>query len=405
MSTDNKNLLSKRVLTMAESATLEMTRRSRELKDKGVDVISLSIGEPDFNTPEIAKKAAITAINNNDSHYPPVPGVMALRKAISEKLKHDNNLDYAPAQIIVSNGAKQSISNVFLAILNDDDEVVIPAPYWVSYPEMVKMAGGKPVFVYSDVQHDFKITGEQLEKVITPKTKALIFSSPCNPSGSVYSKSELESIAKVLKNHPNIIVIADEIYEYIQFGGKHESIGQFDYLKDQLVVVNGVSKGYAMTGWRIGYIAAPLYIANACSKIQGQMTSGCSTISQAAALEAMKLNPDNSQEIKTMTATFKSRRDMLYALLKEIPGMIPNYPQGAFYIFPDISYYFGKTDGETVIKGSMDLCLYLLDKAQVALVSGDAFGCDNCIRFSYSTSDDALREAVRRIKAALERLH
>lgn len=405
MSTDNKNLLSKRVLTMAESATLEMTRRSRELKDKGIDVISLSIGEPDFNTPEIAKEAAITAIRNNDSHYPPVPGVMPLRKAIAEKLKNDNNLDYEPAQIIVSNGAKQSISNVFLAILNDDDEVVIPVPYWVSYPEMVKMAGGKPVYVYSDVKHDFKITGEQLEEVITSKTKALIFSSPCNPSGSVYSKDELESIAKVLKNHPNIIVIADEIYEYIQFGGKHESIGQFDYLKDQLVIVNGVSKGYAMTGWRIGYIAAPMFIASACSKIQGQMTSGCSTISQAAALEAMKLNPRNSEEIKTMTATFKARRDMLYELLKEIPGMIPNFPQGAFYIFPDISYYFGKTDGETVIKGSMDLCLYLLDKAQVALVSGDAFGCDECIRFSYSTSENILREAVKRIKAALERLY
>lgn len=405
MSTDNKNLLSKRVLTMAESATLEMTRRSRELKDKGIDVISLSIGEPDFNTPEIAKEAAITAIRNNDSHYPPVPGVMPLRKAIAEKLKNDNNLDYEPAQIIVSNGAKQSISNVFLAILNDDDEVVIPVPYWVSYPEMVKMVGGKPVYVYSDVKHDFKITGEQLEEVITSKTKALIFSSPCNPSGSVYSKDELESIAKVLKNHPNIIVIADEIYEYIQFGGKHESIGQFDYLKDQLVIVNGVSKGYAMTGWRIGYIAAPMFIASACSKIQGQMTSGCSTISQAAALEAMKLNPRNSEEIKTMTATFKARRDMLYELLKEIPGMIPNFPQGAFYIFPDISYYFGKTDGETVIKGSMDLCLYLLDKAQVALVSGDAFGCDECIRFSYSTSENILREAVKRIKAALERLY
>lgn len=390
---------------MAESATLKMDQLGKEMKEKGIDVISLSIGEPDFNSPESAKQAAITAIRNNDTHYPPVPGVKALREAIAKKLKDDNNLDYTFSQIIVSGGAKQSISNIFLAIVNEGDEIIIPAPYWVSYPEMVSMAGGKPVFIQSDIKSDFKINAQQLEEAITEKTKAFIFSSPCNPSGSLYSKQELEALAEVFRNYPNIIIIADEIYEYIQFGEKHESIGQFDYLKDRLIIVNGVSKGYAMTGWRIGYIAAPQYIANACSKIQGQTTSGCSTISQAAALEAMKLNPKNSIEIKTMIATFQERRELLYNLLKEIPGMIPNYPQGAFYIFPDVSAYFGKTDGKTVINGSNDMCLYLLDKAHVALVSGDAFGVDNCIRFSYSTSDDLLKEAVKRIKAALAQLH
>jgi len=401
----NNLVLSNRVLNMAESATLAMTNKSRELKAQGIDVISLSIGEPDFNTPESAKQAGIDAINNNDTHYPPVPGTPALRKAVAAKLKRDNGLDYKESEIIISNGAKQAITNTFLAILNEGDEVIIPAPFWVSYPEMVKLGGGVPVIVKSDMAHNFKITAEQLEKAITPKTKAFIINTPCNPSGSVFTKEELQSIANVLAKHPNIIVISDEIYEFIQYEHKHESMGQFSELRDRLVIVNGVAKGYAMTGWRIGYIAAPEAIVKATNKIQGQYTSGICTIAQAAALKAMELCPENSTEIQNMLKAFRNRRDMLYKLLNEIPGVKANMPAGAFYMFPEVKSYYGKTDGQTVIKGSDDLCMWLLYNAHVACVAGNAFGNDDCIRLSYATSEDKLREAVRRIKEALTKLH
>ena len=398
-------ILSNRVLNMAESATLAMTNKSRELKAQGIDVISLSIGEPDFNTPEAAKQAGIDAIQNNDTHYPPVPGTPALRKAVAAKLKRDNGLDYKDTDIIISNGAKQAITNTFLAILNEGDEVIIPAPFWVSYPEMVKLGGGVPVIIKTDIEHDFKITAEQLEAAITPKTKAFIINTPCNPSGSVFTKEDLTAIANVLKKYPNIIVISDEIYEYIQYGQKHESMGQFEFLKDRLVLVNGVAKGYAMTGWRIGYIAAPQAIVKATNKIQGQYTSGICTIAQAAALKAMELCPDNSPEIQAMLKAFRSRRDMLHDMLNEIPGVKCNMPAGAFYVFPEVKSYYGKTDGQTTITGSDDLCMYLLYNAHVACVAGKAFGNDDCIRLSYATSEDKLIEAVKRIKAALAKLH
>ena len=398
-------ILSNRVLNMTESATLAMTNKSRELKAQGIDVISLSIGEPDFNTPVSAKQAAIDAINNNDTHYPPVPGTPALRKAIAAKLKRDNGLDYKETEILVSNGAKQAINNTLQAILNDGDEVIIPAPFWVSYPEMVKLSGGVPVIVKSDMAHDFKITAEDLEKAITTKTKALLFNTPCNPSGSVFTKAELSAIAEVLKKHPNIIVISDEIYEFIQYEHKHESMGQFDFLKDRLVIVNGVAKGYAMTGWRIGYIAAPEAIVKAANKIQGQITSGICTIAQAAAVKALELCPENSEEIRNMMKAFRERRDTVVKMMNEIPGVKCNTPAGAFYVFPDMKYYFGKTDGETVIKDSDDLCMWLLYNAHVACVAGESFGNGDCIRISYATSLDKLVEAVRRIKEALTKLH
>lgn len=397
-------ILSQRVNNMAESATLKMTQKSRELKAQGVDVISLSIGEPDFNTPEAAKQAGIAAINSNDTHYPPVPGTPALRKAIAEKLKRDNGLDYKETEIIVSNGAKQAITNVLLAIIDKGDEVIIPIPYWVSYPEMVKLADGKPVFINTTAEQHFKITAKQLEAAITPKTKAFIFSTPCNPSGSVYTKEELSSLVEVFKKYPKIIVMSDEIYEFIQYDHKHESMGQFTDLKSRLVIINGVSKGYAMTGWRVGYIAAPQTIISACNKIQGQYTSGVCSIAQAASLEAAKLCPENSPEIQNMIKAFKSRRDLLFNLLNEIPGLKINMPSGAFYMFPEIKSYFGKSDGKTTINDSNDLCMYLLYDAHVACVSGTAFGCNDCIRISYATSEDKLREAMRRIKEALSKL-
>lgn len=401
---DSSQFLSDRVRSMSESATLEMTRKSRELREKGVDVITLSIGEPDFNTPDAVKKAAITAIQQNDTHYPPVPGTMALRKAIANKLLRDNGLHYDATQIVVSNGAKQSIMNVFMSILNAGDEVIIPAPYWVSYPDMVKMAGGQSVFIYSTVKEDFKISPEQLEKAITARTKAFIFSSPCNPSGSVYTRAELEALAMVFEKHPHILVISDEIYEIIRFGGRHESIAQFNSLKNNVVVINGLSKGFAMTGWRVGYVAAPKPIADACNTLQGQYTSGCSSISQAAALEAINTIPDDSAEITEMVKQFKIRRDVLYGLLNDIEGVIPNLPEGAFYLFPDVSYYFGKSNGKWTVNNSTDLCLYLLDEAHVALVSGDAFGCDSCIRFSYATTEAQIKEAVKRVATALKKI-
>ncbi|MCK4360733.1 MAG: pyridoxal phosphate-dependent aminotransferase [Bacteroidales bacterium] len=398
------NNLSDRVNNLSESATLEMTRLSRNLKAEGHDVITLSIGEPDFNTPEHIKEAAKKAINDNHTHYTPVSGFPELRKAIAGKLKRDCNLDYEPDQIVVSNGAKQSIANVILCIVNPGDEVIVPSPYWVSYPEIVKLAEGKMVEIPTTIETDFKVTPEQVEKAITEKTKAFIFSSPCNPTGSVYSKDELKAIAEVISKHKNIFIISDEIYEYINFKGTHESIAQFDFIKDQVIIVNGVSKGYAMTGWRIGYIAAPKFIAKACDTLQGQYTSGASSISQLAALKAIDTNPSDSEDLKKMLNAFNERRNLILKLLKEIPGIKANIPDGAFYVFPDISDYFGKSDGEKTINNSKDFCMYILEKVYVALVPGGAFGNQNCVRISYATSKELLIEAISRIKKALAEL-
>lgn len=381
-----------------------MTRLSRELKSKGVDVITLSIGEPDFDTPNNIKDAGKKAIDDNITHYPPVPGFMELREEIAKKLKRDNNLDFEASQIVVSTGAKHSLINVFMCILNDGDEVIIPAPYWVSYPEMVVLSGGKPIIIDTCIDCDFKITPEQIEKAITPRTKALLFNSPSNPTGSVYTKDELAAIAEVLAKHPDILIVADEIYEYINFGGEHFSLASFPEIKDQVVIVNGVSKGMAMTGWRIGYIAGPQFIAAACTKLQGQYTSGTGTISQMAALEAVKTDPKESEALKTMVSAFRERRDLLIDLVKDIPGMKSNVPEGAFYLFPDISYYFGKSDGKDSINNSTELCMYLLNKGHVALVPGEAFGSPECIRISYATSKELITEAVHRIKSALAKL-
>lgn len=401
----NTDFLSNRVKNLSESATLKMTQKSRELKDLGHDVIALSIGEPDFNTPESIKEAAIKAIHNNLTHYTPVNGFPALLKAVCQKLKRDNGLDYTPDQIIISNGAKQSIANIMYALINPGDEVIVPSPYWVSYPEVVKLAEGKMIDIKASVDNEFKFTAEQLEAVITDKTKILIFSSPCNPTGSVYSKEELKAIAEVVAKHKNIYIISDEIYEFINFKGKHESIAQFDFIKDQVILVNGVSKGYSMTGWRIGYIAAPAFIAKACNKIQGQYTSGASSISQMAALDAMLADPKVSDEMQLMVKTFNQRRDLVLELLKDVPNIKTNTPDGAFYVFPDVSFYFGKSNGNLKIKNAADLCMYILEKKFVGLVPGCAFGDPNCIRISYATSDDILIEAIKRIKSALAELN
>jgi len=400
----DSTILSDRLLSMTESATLEMTRLSRELRDKGHDVITLSIGEPDFNTPEPIKEAGKKAIDENYTHYPPVPGFPELREAIAKKLKRDNGLEFNQNQVVISNGAKQSIANVLLCILNEGDEVIVPAPYWVSYPSMIKMAGGKTIVIEADIESDFKITPEQIENAITDRTKAFLFNSPSNPTGTVYTKKELESIAKVFEKYPDILIIADEIYEYNLFEGDHISLASFDQIKDQVAVINGVSKGYAMTGWRIGYIAAPQIIANACNKVQGQYTSGAGSISQMAALKAISTDPKQSAELKMMVSAFKERRDLLIGLINKIPGIITNKPNGAFYLFPDVSYYYGKSDGSATINNSTDLCLYLLDKAHVALVPGEAFGSPECIRISYATSKEQITEAINRIKPALENL-
>ncbi|NCA77307.1 MAG: pyridoxal phosphate-dependent aminotransferase [Alphaproteobacteria bacterium] len=396
--------LTQRIQYLAESETLAMSRKSRELKALGHDVINLSLGEPDFNTPDYIKEAAKEAIDKNFTFYPPVAGYEDLRKAICLKLKRDNNLDYECNQIVVSTGAKQSIANVVLSLVNPGDEVLVPAPYWVSYKEIIKVAEGKAVFIPATIENDFKVTPQQLEAAITPKTRLLIYSSPCNPTGSVYSRDELKGIAEVIVKYPNITIIADEIYEHINFIGKHESICQFDFIKDRVVLVNGVSKGFAMTGWRIGFIAAPVDIAKACDKLQGQFTSGASSIAQRAALKAFATAPDDTPDMKIMLKAFRERRDLMLKLLAEIPGMKLNHPDGAFYIFPDISCYFGKSDGKTNVANANDLCLYLLNKVYVALVPGDAFGDPRCIRFSYATGIDKLTEAVRRIKQALEEL-
>lgn len=393
--------IAQRIQELSESETLAMTRRSRELIAQGIDVINLSIGEPDFNTPENIKAAAIKAIHENKTHYPPVPGFPELRKAISMKLKRDNNLDYPPEQIVVSTGAKHSITNAILALVNDGEEVILPAPYWVSYKEMVKLARGKAVFIPSTCENNFKITAEELERHITPKTKVIMYSSPCNPSGSVYSRDELEAFAKVIARHPWVYVISDEIYELINMEGKHESIAQFPEIRDQVIIINGVSKGFAMTGWRLGYMAAPLPIARACDKLQGQFTSATSSISQYAALEAMLTDPQASRELQEMVTTFQHRRDTMLEILKTIPGIKTHIPQGAFYFFPDVTSYFGKSFNGKVINNAMELTMYLLDVGHVALVPGDAFGDPKCIRLSYAASMEQLLEAMDRIRKAL----
>lgn len=399
-----EKFLSKRVKSLSESATLAMTRRSRELKEQGHDVINLSIGEPDFDTPECVKESGINAIKENFTHYTPVAGIPELRKSIAQKLKRDNALEFEDTQVVVSNGAKQSIANAVLSLTDHGDEVIIPAPYWVSYPEMVKLAGGIPKEIPTTIDSDFKITPRQLRSAITGKTKLFLFSSPCNPTGTVYSRDELKALAEVLAERKDIFIISDEIYEYINFKGRHESIAQFEELKERVIVVNGVSKGYAMTGWRIGYIAAPLFIAKACDTLQGQYTSGASSIGQKAALKAVNTGPCTSDELNKMLKAFKERRDIVLKMLEKIPGMITNVPDGAFYIFPDIKHYIGMYDGKSIIKDSTDLCLYVLNKSKVAMVPGSAFGNPNCVRISYATSKDLLIEAVKRIKQALESL-
>lgn len=397
-------ILSDRINRLSESATLEMARKSRELKEQGIDVINLSIGEPDFDTPDDIKAAAHQAIDDNLTHYTPVPGTIELRRAIAKKLKEENNLNFAPDQIVVSNGAKQSIANALLCLVNPGDEVIVPSPYWVSYPEMVKLAEGEMVEIKAQIDQDFKVTAEQVEAVITPKSKVFLFSSPCNPSGSVYTHDELKALAEVFEKHPNIFIISDEIYEYINFNGSHESIAQFEAIRDRVIIINGVSKGYAMTGWRIGYMAAIPEIAKACSKLQGQITSGPSSISQQASVIAIEKMNAHSKDVMEMLNAFKERRELVLGLLKEIPGVIPNEANGAFYVFPNISYYFGKSNGSITIKNDEDLCLYLLDKAHIACVAGGAFGNDQCIRLSYATSSDLLKEALHRMKEALSKL-
>ncbi len=393
--------LSDRINNLAESQTLAMAKKSRELQAQGKDIISLSIGEPDFNTPDFIKEAAKKAIDNNITRYSPVAGFLDLRKAISEKFKRDNNLTYAPNQIVVSTGAKQSIANAILSLVNPGEEVIVPIPYWVSYIETIKLAEGIPVTIPTSVDSNFKIFPEQLKKAITSKTKMIVFSTPCNPSGSVYNKAELKALADVIVQYPDLYIISDEIYEYINFIGKHESIAQFDFIYDRVITVNGVSKGYAMTGWRIGYIGAPKWIADACEKMQGQFTSGTSSISQMAALEAVKASPTVSYEMRD---AFKKRRDIVLGLLKEIPGLKTTVPDGAFYIFFDISSYFGKSYNTYTIKNSQDLSIFLLEEGNIALVSGDAFGDNNCIRFSYAAAEKTLIEAVKRIKETLAKL-
>lgn len=393
--------LSDRITRLSESQTLAMARRSSELIAQGVDIINLSLGEPDFDTPQYIKDAAKEAIDNNFTHYSPVAGYPDLREAISKKFKRDNDLHYSTEQIVVSTGAKQSIANVVLSLVNPGDEVLLPSPYWVSYPEQVKLAEGKPIIIHSHIDNDFKVTPQQVSDAITPKTKLLLFSSPCNPTGTVYTKDELKAIAEIIASHENIYIISDEIYEHIIFDGNHESIAQFDFIRDRVIIVNGVSKGFAMTGWRIGYIGAPEWVAKATIKIQGQVTSGTCTIAQKAAVAAINTNPSSTYEMRD---TFKLRRDLLLDLLKEIPGLKTNVPQGAFYVFPDVSYYFGKSDGKTKITSANDLSIYLLNEANVAIVTGEAFGDPNCIRISYSASDDTLIEAVARIKKTLIKL-
>ena len=394
--------LSNRSRAMSPSATLAMSQKSNELKAQGVDVINLSVGEPDFHTPDHIKEAAKAAIDDNFTFYTPVPGYLSLRKAICEKLRRENGIEFAPEQIIVSNGAKQSLCNCILSLINPGDEVIIPTPAWVSYVEMVKLAEGVNVLVPAGVDQNFKITAAQLEAAITPKTRMVLLCSPSNPTGSVYSREELRALAEVLAKYPNIIILADEIYEHINYTGEFNSISQFPEVRDRVVIVNGVSKAYAMTGWRIGFLAAPLWIAKGNNKLQGQYTSGCSSIAQKAA-EAAFSGPQEC--VETMRQAFERRRDLIVSLLKEIPGLRINHPEGAFYIFPEVSSYFGKTDGKRTITNSNDMAMYLLEEAHVATVDGAAFCAPGYIRLSYATIDDNIREAVRRIATALAALH
>ena len=393
--------VSHRVAALAESSTLAMNAKTKELQAQGIDVINLTVGEPDFFTPDHVKQAAKKAVDDNFSFYTNVPGFPELLEAISKKLKRENNLEYAANQIIVSNGAKHSLTNAFLTLINKGDEVIIPAPYWVSYAELVKLAEGINVIINTEVEADFKITPAQLEKAITPKTKAFLLCSPSNPTGSVYSKSELRALADVLVKHPDIFIISDEIYEHINFIGGHESIAQFPELKDRVVLINGVSKSYAMTGYRIGYMAAAPWIAKACNKLQGQMTSNASTIAQKASVAA--LNGDQAV-VEQFRKAFEKRRDMVYAAISQIKGVKCNKPDGAFYVFPDISAFFGKSAEGRTIKSSDDMSFYLLEKAFIASVPGSGFGNDKCIRLSIATSDEKLTEALKRLKAALEKL-
>lgn len=392
---------SRRLLNMAESETLAMARLSRELKAQGKDIINLSLGEPDFDTPDYIKQAAKQAIDQNFSHYTPVAGYDELLDAICLKLKRDNGLDFKRTNIMVSTGAKQCIANLVMACVDEGDEVIVPAPYWVSYREIIKMAGGKPVEVLAGIDQDFKVTAAQIEKAITPKTKMMMFSSPCNPTGSVYSHDELQSIVNVLAKHPEILVVSDEIYELINFVGKHVSIGTFEAVKDRTVTINGLSKAFAMTGWRLGYLAAPEAIAKASIKMQGQFTSATCSITQRAAIVALTNGPE---KVADMVVAFKKRKELAHQLLLEIPNIIVNNPQGAFYFFPEISYYIGKSFGKYNIKNSDDLSMYLIHEANVSTVPGSAFGAENYIRLSYATSEDLIAKAIERIKVALSNL-
>jgi aspartate aminotransferase len=389
---------------MVASATLAMSKKSRDLKAQGIEIIDLSIGEPDFTTPDFIKQAGIKAIENNFSYYPPVSGYADLQQAVCTKLKRDNNLEYTANQIIISNGAKHSLMNVFLAMVDPGDEVIIPTPYWVSYPEMVKFVDGTPVFVETTQASDFKITPEQLEKAITPKTKLMLFNSPSNPSGMVYTKEELKALADVLKKYPNVYIVSDEIYELIVFDTKFESFGQFDFLKDRMIIINGVSKGFAMTGWRIGYVAAPVEIAAAFNKVQGQMTSAASSIAQKASVAAMLKNPAEAPELHEMVTTFKTRRDLLVKMLQEVNGFKTITPSGAFYVFPDVSALFGKSYNGKTIKTGDDMATFLLEEAHVATVGGDSFGNPKNIRLSYATDTESLIKAVEKIKVAVSLL-
>lgn len=393
--------LSDRLLAMEESATIAMSRKSRELKAEGKDIISLSLGEPDFHTPDFIKEAAVEAMEQNFTTYTPVPGYDDLREAICDKFKRDNGLSYTKDQIVVSTGAKQSIANTVMSLINPGDEVLIPAPYWVSYIEIVKVAGGIPKIVNADIHSDFKLTPEQLEANLSDEIKLMVFSTPCNPTGSVYSKEELEALSKVIAKHKNLIVISDEIYEHINFVSKHESLAQFDAIYDQVVTINGVSKAWAMTGWRLGYLGAPKEIAAACSKIQGQFTSATSSITQRATIAALKKSPEY---LKDMLAAFKSRRALVLKALEEMDGILVNEPEGAFYFFPDVSSFFGKSAKGKTISNATELSLYLLEEALVAVVTGEAFGDPNCIRISYATDEATLTKAMERIDSALQKL-
>ena len=395
-----KQYLSDRINAMEVSATLGMAAKTRELKAEGKDIIGLSLGEPDFDIPDFIKEAAIEAVQQNYSKYTPIDGYLELREAICEKFRRDNNLHYKPSQIVVSTGAKQCLANVALAMLNPGDEVIFPAPYWVSYKEIAKMAGGVPIEVHTTIENDFKITPAQLEAAITPKTKMVWFNTPCNPSGSIYSKEELEALAVVLRKHPNIFILSDEIYEYINFTNERvTSVAEIDRLYERTITVNGMSKAFAMTGWRIGYMGAPEWIAKACTKVQGQITSGANAIAQRASIAALKAP---KSKIQYMVDEFKRRRDLVLQLLSEIDGFKLNVPEGAFYVFPDVSSFFGKTLRGRNIHSATDFSLYLLEEAMVATVTGEAFGDANCIRFSYAASEKDLREAIRRIKESLQ---